>query len=134
MGPQSESTAERERLILALLQTTTLEKAAAAAGMSISTAYRIKRTPEFQQEFREARSQAFGDAMSRLQSAAGMAVATLIALLSNGAIPASVRLRAADILLDRAGDARLEELEARIQRVEALSEARRARGRNRNPA
>ena len=46
---------QREQLILALLQQPGLEKAAAAVGISTVTAWRITKTPEFKEEYRQAR-------------------------------------------------------------------------------
>jgi hypothetical protein len=43
---------QREQLILALLQQPGMEKAAASIGISGVTAWRITKTPEFQEEYR----------------------------------------------------------------------------------
>jgi len=117
----------RERLILALLHEPRLDKAAGAAGMSLSMAYRLKRMPEFEREFRKARNQAFGDAMAHLQWAAGIAVTTLAGILRRPGVATRDRLRAADLLLTHAGEARIEELDLLFEHVEKLREENRKR-------
>src|SRR3954453_13768953 len=87
----------RERLILTLLEEPTFKKAEAAAGMSLSTAYRLKGTSEFEREFRKARAAALGDAMSHLLWGSGIAVRVLIAVLRGRTTPMKDRLRAADL-------------------------------------
>src|ERR1039457_243471 len=54
---------QREQLALALLQQPSLEKAAAAVGISTTTAWRIGKTPEFEEQFERARRDAY-DQMS----------------------------------------------------------------------
>jgi hypothetical protein len=49
-GKAPKRNRQREQLIIALLQQSSLEKAAASAGVSVSTAFRIRKTPEFQTE------------------------------------------------------------------------------------
>jgi hypothetical protein len=109
------------------LQEPRLERAAAAAGIPLSRACRLKRTPEFEREFRKARNEAFGDAMAHLQWGGGIAVAVLIAILRGPATLTRDRLRAADLLLTHAAGGRMEEVEALFEHVEKLREANRRR-------
>jgi hypothetical protein len=122
LEPNSASTDAdaRERLILALLRESRLDQAASAAGMSLSMAHRLKRTPEFEREFRKARNEAFGDAMAYLQWASGIAVAEVIAILRGPTTSTRDRLRAADLLLTHAREGRMEELDAVLEHVEKL--------------
>ena len=125
MSNTSKKSRQREQLILALLQQPSLEKAAAAIGISTVTAWRIRNTPEFQQEYRQARREAFAESIARLQHASGAAVSTLLKGMVDQESPASSRTRAADSVLRHAANAaELEELEARIQRLEQLNQTK----------
>ena len=77
-------TRQREQLILALLQQPGIEKAAAAVGISSVTAWRITKTPEFKEEYRQARREAFSQSLGRLQQAAGAATSTLMKVMLAG--------------------------------------------------
>ncbi len=121
MSRTSKASQQRELLIQALLQQPSLEKAAASIGISAVTAWRIRKTPEFQEAYRQARKAAFTEAIARLQHASAAAVSTLLKLMLDQQAPASSRTRAADSVLRHAADAgEWEELEARIQRLEKL--------------
>ena len=123
MGKSSKKLQQREQLILALLQQPSLEKAAAAIGISAVTAWRIRQTPEFQQEYRQARRAAFSESIARLQHASGAAVSTLLKVMVDQEAPATSRTRAADSVLRHAANAaELEELESRIQSLEQLTQ------------
>ena len=93
---------QREQLILALLQQPGLEKAAAAVGISTVTAWRITKTPEFKEEYRQARREAFIQSLGRLQQAAGAATSTLMKIMVDPTAPAGSRVRAADRVLEHA--------------------------------
>jgi hypothetical protein len=122
-GKSSKKTRQRELLIQALLQQPGLEKAAAAAGISAVTAWRISQTPEFQQEYRQARREAFSQSIGRLQQASSAAVTTLMKIMVDPTAPAASRVRAADCILDRGAKAlELEDLEARISVLERTAE------------
>jgi hypothetical protein len=112
---------QREQLILALLQQPGMEKAAAAVGISSVTAWRITKTPEFKQEYGQARRDAFSQSLGRLQQAASAAASTLIKLMADPSTPAASRVRAADSILEHAHDAlELEDLQVRLGRLEQI--------------
>lgn len=118
----------RQQLVLALLQQPSIEKAAKSVGISPVTAWRISKTPEFQDEYRRARREAYGQSMARLQQASGAAVSTLLEVMNNSKNPAAVRVRAAEAVLRHAGDSfGAEELSARVdsleQRMQQMIEA-----------
>src|ERR1039457_1178108 len=96
---------QREQLILALLQQPGIEKAAAAVGISSVTAWRITKTPEFKEECRQARREAFSQSLGRLQQAAGAATSTLMKIMVDATAPAGSRVRAADRVLEHAQSA-----------------------------
>jgi uncharacterized SAM-binding protein YcdF (DUF218 family) len=123
MGRTSKKSRQREQLILALLQQPSLEKAASSIGISAVTAWRIRKTAEFQQEYRQARKDAFAESVARLQHASGAAVSTLLKVMVDQEASATSRTRAADSVLRHAANAgEWEDLEARIQRLEQLKQ------------
>ena len=112
---------QREQLILALLQQPGIEKAAAAVGISATTAWRISKTPEFKEEYRQARRDAFSQSLGRLQQAAGAATSTLMKIMVDTNAPAGSRVRAADCILDHAASAlELEDIQVRLARLEQI--------------
>ena len=109
----------REQAVLALLQHPTIEKAAAAVGVSVVTLWRWMQTEEFQQAYRKARREAFSRSLARLQQAASAATATLLKIMVDQQAPAASRVRAAAHVLDNAQRGmEIEDLEARVRRLE----------------
>jgi hypothetical protein len=105
----------RQQLVMALLQQPSLEKAAKSVGISAVTAWRICKTPAFLDEYRQARREAFGQAMARLQQASSAAVSTLLTVMADPQKPAAVRVRAAECVLQHATNSFVsEELAARV--------------------
>ena len=109
----------REQAVVALLQHPTIEKAAAAVGVSHVTLWRWMQTEEFQQAYRKARRQAFSQSLARLQHAASAATATLLKIMVDREAPAASRVRAAAHVLENAlRGMELEDLEVRVRRLE----------------
>lgn len=120
-GNGSKSVRQREQLILALLQQPSLERAAASIGISTVTAWRISKTREFKEEYRNARWEAFSQSLARLQQASGAAVSALLKVMVDKTTPAASRVRAADRVLDHAAKGiQLEDLEARLADLERV--------------
>ena len=120
-GKVSKKVHQREQLILALLQQPSLEKAAASIGISTVTAWRISKTREFKEEYRNARWEAFSQSLARLQQASGAAVSALLKVMVDKTTPPASRVRAADRVLDHATKATaLENIEARIAELERV--------------
>ena len=116
---------QREQLILALLQQPGMEKAAASIGISGVTAWRITKTPEFQEECRLARREAFTQSLGRLQQAAGAAAATLLKVMLDATAPPASRVRAADCVLEHAASALdLEDIQVRLAKLEQMEKDR----------
>src|ERR1017187_1223722 len=112
---------QREQLILALLQQPGMEKAAAVAGISAVTAWRISKTAEFQEAYRQGRRDAFTQPLGRLQQAAGAATSTLMRIMLDPAAPAGSRVRAADSILAHAADALdSEDIQVRLTKLEQV--------------
>jgi len=69
-------------VLVAVLEQPTLEMAAAVAGVSVSTTYRMQQMPDFQQDLADARKRAQSEAMSKLQFASHRAVDLLLEIMS----------------------------------------------------
>jgi hypothetical protein len=118
----SKKSRQREQLILALLQQPSLERAGSAIGVSAVTAWRISKTPEFQQEYRQARRESMEQSARRLQQGCGAAVLTLMKIMMDPNSPAASRLRAADSIISHSKSLmELEDIDVRLQRVEKIA-------------
>ena len=127
---KSAANRRQDQLVVALLENPTLEKAAAALGISGVTLWRWMQKPEFQAAYREARRKAFSQALGRLQHASSAAVATLLKVMIDPASPASTRVRAADSVLGHAAKAiEIEDIEARVSELERVAEQNKERRR-----
>jgi DNA-binding MurR/RpiR family transcriptional regulator len=112
-------TPKQELLIAALLRSTTIQEAAHAAGVSEATAHRWIREAAFDAAYRAARRTAVRQAIARLQQAASQAVTLLIAVINDEQAPTSLRLRAAEKVIEQAlKGVELEDLEVRIAALE----------------
>jgi len=110
--------------IAALLSHRTLEEAARAVGISPNALLRWQQDPEFDAAFRKARLAAYGQATGRLHQASGVAVTAVLKIMVDPSAPASVRLRAADIVLAHVAKAiEIEDVEARVSELERAAEA-----------
>jgi hypothetical protein len=115
---------KKEEAIAALLTQRNIEEAAKVAGIGANTLLRWLKVPEFQTAYREARRAAFGQSIARLQQATGMAVSVLLKVMVDSATPASVKVRAADSVLDHSAKAiEIEDIEARLSELERAAEA-----------
>ena len=120
---------KREEAIAALLAQRNAQEAAHAVGVSAKTLLRWMNVPEFQAAYRQARRNAFGQCIARLQQASGAAASTLLKIMLDPNAPASARLRAADSILNHAAKAiEMEDIEARVSHLEHAAEVARARG------
>jgi hypothetical protein len=118
----SKQTRKRQQLIVAQLQHPGIEKAAASIGISGVTAWRISKTPEYQEEYRQARRESYSQSIGRLQQAAIAAASTLLKIMVDPNAPAASRVRAADCVLEHAARAlELEDIEVRLHRLEATT-------------
>ena len=79
--------------------------------------------PEFDTAYREARRDAFGQSIARLQQGTSAAATTLLKMLIDPSTPASVRARVADSIFNHAAKAiEIEDLEARVAALERTTE------------
>jgi hypothetical protein len=105
-----------EKILMALLEHSTYEKAAEAA---LPTLWRWRQKPEFQKALLEARRDVHSHAMARLQQSAGAAASTVLRVMVDPATPATTKLRAADMVLDIANRGlEFQDLNIRLQELE----------------
>ena len=110
---------QRQELIVEMLRQTTMQKAAAAVGISEATAWRIRQMPEFKREYLEARLEAYSQAMARIQQGASNAATVLQMIMVDSKCSDSARVQAASRVLDLAKSSFvLEQLEQRVLQLE----------------
>jgi hypothetical protein len=115
---------KKEEAVAALLVQRNLEDAARAVGVSPKTLLRWMKEPEFDAAYRAARRAAFGQAVARLQQGASAAATTLLKTMIDPNTPASVRVRAAECVINHANKGiELEDIEARVSELERGAEA-----------
>jgi hypothetical protein len=87
-----------------------------------ATLMRWLKVPEFQASYREARRAAFGQSIARLQQGTSAAATTLLKTMIDADTPASVKVRAAEAILNHAAKAiEIEDIEARAAALEAAT-------------
>ena len=123
-GHGTKFSRKMEAAVTALITQRNQEEAARAAGIGVATLVRWQKDPEFQKSYREARRAVHQQSVARLQQATGAAVTTLLKVLVDPATPASVKVRAADSVLDHSAKAiELEDIEARVAELERTAAA-----------
>jgi hypothetical protein len=77
------------------------------------------KVPEFDAAYRAAKRAAYGQAIARLQQAMPLAVQAMLKVLVDPATPASVRVRAAEVIANHSHKAiEIEDVEARVSALE----------------
>jgi hypothetical protein len=116
-----------EDAVVALLTQRNLEEAAKSVGISTRTMLRWMKEPEFKEAFRKAKRASYDQAVSRLQQAMPLAVQAMLKVLLDPNTPASVRVRAAEVIANHSHKAiEIEDVESRVA---ALEEAAGEQGR-----
>jgi hypothetical protein len=96
-----------------------IDEAAKSIGIGAQTLLRWLKVPEFDAAYRQARRAAFSQSTARLQQATSAAVSTLLKIMVDTNTPPSVRVRAADSVLDHASQAiEIEDVEVRVAALE----------------
>jgi len=114
---------KKDEAIAALLTHRSVDEAARAVSLNPNTLLRWLQIPEFRAAYRKARREAVGQTTARLQQATGAAGAMVLKLMTDPNVPAAVRLRAAECVLDRATKSlELEDMEDRISELERAAE------------
>lgn len=112
----------REKAIANLLQESTLEKAAAATGISLRTLQRWLSDPDFQSLYQGAKVALLERAMARLTTIAGRSVEVLGRILDDTETNAASKVSGVRVALDMCQrDREISQLEARIRRLEDQS-------------
>ena len=110
---------KKEEAIVALLSHRTVDEAANAVGIAPRTLLRWLQIPEFRVEYLKARREVVSQAVARLQQATGAAGITILKLMTDPNVPASVKLRAAEAVFGLALKAiEIEDIEARVATLE----------------
>jgi hypothetical protein len=118
-GHGSKLGRKQEEAIAALLTHRNIEEAAGAAGIGARTLLRWLKIPEFQAAYRQARRDAYGQAVARLQQGTSAAATTLLKTLIDPGTPPSVKVRAAEAIFNHAAKAiEIEDIEARVAALE----------------
>ena len=108
-----------EQAVAALLTQPNIDLAAKSVGISPNTLLNWMKVPEFQKAYREARRAVYNQAVARLQQAMPLAVQTMLKVLIDPATPASVRVRAAEVISNHSHKAiEVEDVEARVTALE----------------
>lgn len=97
---ENELTYQQGELVTALLTYPTMKEAAEHIGISERTVSRWLKLPHVMDAYKEAKDNAFGNALSELQSGMHQAIATLKRVMTNAEAPDSVQVRAAQIWLE----------------------------------
>lgn len=110
---------KKEQAIAALLSHRNVEEAARATGISANTLLRWTREPDFDTAYRKARRTAFSQSVARLQQASSAAVTTLLKIMTDPNAAPSTRVRAAEVVLERATKAiEIEDIDVRVAELE----------------
>lgn len=118
-GHGSKFSHKMEQAVAALLTQPNIDTAARSVGISSATLLRWQKEPEFQKAYREARRAAYSQSIARLQQAMPLAVQTMIKMVVDPNTPASVRVRAAEIIANHSHKAiEIEDVEARVTALE----------------
>jgi transposase-like protein len=113
-----------EEAVAAVLTQRNIDDAAKQVGISSPTLLSWMKQPEFQTAYREAKRAAFSQAIARLQQGSSAAATALLKTIVDPNTPASVRVRAAECILNHGLRAiEVEDIEARVTELEKAAEA-----------
>lgn len=114
-----------ERIAQAMFEHGSVQKTAAALDMSEVTVWRWTQKPEFPEAYSEVRREALSRSSSRLLHGANAAAATMMKLMLDPSAPPSVRLHAAERVMQHAEKTyELEDVGPRLTRLEKATDQR----------
>jgi transposase-like protein len=114
---------KQEEAIAALLTQRNIDEAAKSIGIAPNTLLKWMKQPEFLTAYREARRDAYRQAIARLQQGTSAAATTLLKTLIDPNTPASVKVRAAEAIFNHAAKAiEIEDIDARVTELERAAE------------
>jgi hypothetical protein len=119
-GTFSSLSARQQQGILCLLSEPNIAAAAAQAHVARRTLFRWLQEATFQEAYRAAKAEAFAHAMALASAGCGKAVTLLIEVVGDPQAPTGARVRAAQVLIEFAKAETLEDLDARLKRLEAI--------------
>jgi transposase-like protein len=113
-----------EAAIAALLTQRNIDEAAKAVGIAPNTLLSWMKVPEFRAAYLEARHNTYSQATAKLQQGATAAATTLLKVMLDQSTPPSVRVRAAECVLNHSLKAiEIEDVEARVSELERHMDA-----------
>lgn len=113
---------EQEAAVVALLNETSVARAAAACGVGERTLYRWLDEPQFGEAYRKARRENFKQAMGIAQKYAPTALGVLVTIATDPRISAGARVSAAAHVARFSRESiELDDLAARVQALERAS-------------
>ena len=119
MGHGNKLSRKKEQAIVALLEEPTVRDAAERVKISPTTLYKWMALPEFDSAYKQARRDAMGAAIARLQKASNEAVDTLREVMGDQEATPASRVTAARAVLDLALKAtEIEQIEERLSELE----------------
>jgi hypothetical protein len=119
---------KEDAAVLALLSSRSVEDAAKVAEVPVRTLYRWLKEPAFNAAYRQAKREAYGQAIARLHQMASAAVSTLGKVMVDPATPPATKVRAADSILSHTSKAiEIEDIEARVTALEDAEDASKKR-------
>jgi hypothetical protein len=110
----------KSKLMIALLEGRSLKEAAEFAGISTTTAWRIRKRADFRAAFAERSQQLVSESMVRLRRLSVHAVDTLYNLMSDPKTPPAVRKDIALQILDRAKALQPDDVVLQRKEIEAV--------------
>jgi hypothetical protein len=120
---------KKEAAIAALLAARNTEEAARSIGIGPATLHRWQKEPEFAAALRHAQRLSYKQSIGRMHQASSAAVSTLLKVMLDPATPASTKVRAADSVLNHTAKAiEIDDIDARVQELEAATEANKGGG------
>jgi hypothetical protein len=112
-----------EAAIAALLARPSIEDAARVAGVAEKTLRRWMRDPQFSAQYLRDRREGANQAIARVQHGMGAAAITMLKLMTDPNVPASVRLRAAEAVFGFGiKGIEVEDIEVRLAELEQATE------------
>lgn len=122
---EAKTTPKQDAFIQALLAGNTIVTAASVAGCNEKTAHQWLKLPHVQTAYREAQHQLFDESILHIMSDIDEARTTLKAIMKDENASPSVRVRAAQIILEQAIEAhKVTVLETKIAELEELVKER----------
>lgn len=113
---------KQQQFLLALLSGQHVEEAARAAHVSVRTAFRWQKLPDFQRELEEAKEETFNKQLGYLKDGVATALRTLLRNMGER-VPPAVQVRAAAVWLENAiAIYKTEQLELALADIEDLLE------------